>query len=152
MLHGKIVGIFIAPKAGDPMQEVSEVTAENGNGLTGDRYIGGNGSWNKNYPGRRQVTLINACFFPGSGFTFAESRRNIVTEDIELMALIGVQFSVGTSVFRGVKYCDPCMRPSKLAGKEKSFREAFFDRGGIIAEVVVSGVVRIDDSIIEIKK
>ncbi len=109
------------------MEEVGEVFAEAGKGLVGDRYYGGNGSWNKGVPGKRQVTLMNAMFFQRSGFRYPDSRRNIFVLDVELMDLIGKDFQAGEAIFRGVKYCDPCTRPSKLAGIETNFRETFFD-------------------------
>ena len=152
MANGKILGIYIAPKAGDPMQEMKEVTAEAGNGLIGDRYLGGNGSWNKGRQGKRQVTLINNIFFPDSGFEWQDCRRNLIADGVELMWLIGQNFQVGEATFRGVKYCDPCRRPSKLAGKERSFQEAFYDRGGLIAEVLTSGIIRVGDAIVPAKK
>jgi MOSC domain-containing protein YiiM len=93
------------------------------------------------------VTLINATFFKGSIFTFPDSRRNILTEDIELMGLIGKEFTIGAVMLRGVKYCDPCNRPNDLSGIAESFREAFFDRGGLIAEILTDGVIRIGDRI-----
>ncbi len=151
-MNGKILGIYVAPKAGDPMQALDEVVAEANKGLVGDRYLGGNGSWNKGRQGKRQVTLINGIFFPGSGFEYQDCRRNLITEGVELMWLIGQDFQVGEAMFRGVKYCDPCMRPSKLAGKSRSFQEAFYDRGGLIAEVLQSGLISVGDAIIPPKK
>ncbi len=144
----KVITICISPTAGTPMQEISEVEALAGLGLKGDRYAEGRGSFNKDKPGRRQVTLINAAFFPGSGFTYAESRRNIVTEGVELMWLIGREFQIGEAVFKGVKYCDPCDRPTGLAKKDASFREAFHDRGGLVAEIVKGGIIKVGDPII----
>jgi MOSC domain-containing protein YiiM len=147
MSRGSVVGIFIGTKAGDLMHEVTEVYAEAGNGLVGDRYHNGNGSFNKGAIGRRQVTLINAVFFPGSGFVFQDCRRNIITDGVELMWLIGREFTIGEAVFRGLKYCDPCKRPSKITGIERSFAEAFHDRGGLVAEIIKSGVIRKGDPI-----
>src|SRR3989338_6300013 len=139
-MNGRVIGIFVCPIAGERMQEVLEVEAIAGAGLKGDRYCDGKGSFNsKSGVGNRQVTLINGIFFEGSGFYYPESRRNIVTMDVELMLLIGREFQVGAAKFRGVKYCDPCNRHSKLCDKPKSFKEAFFDRGGLIAEVIESG-------------
>lgn len=134
------------------MQSVSEAVAELGNGLVGDRYRDGNGSWNKGRAGKRQVTLINAQFFPDSGFEYADSRRNIVTEGVELMDLIGKEFTVGGVRLRGVKYCDPCERPNTLAGTTRSFREAFSDRGGLVAEVIEGGMIRVGDAVVPPKK
>ncbi len=151
-MNGKVVSIFICPAAGDAMQQVPEVQAIMAKGLEGDRYSEGAGSWNKGKPGNRQVTLINAKFFPRSGFGPAESRRNIITEDIELMDLIGIQFRIGAAIFRGVKYCTPCDRPEKLSGNGGSFREEFHDVGGLIAEVVESGVITQGCEIIRLQK
>lgn len=148
MSNGRVVAICIAPEAGAPMQRVEEVMAVAGAGLEGDRYFAGEGSFNRDNPGRRQVTLINAIFFPGSGFEFEDSRRNLVVDGVELMWLIGREFRIGGAKFRGVKYCDPCERPSKLAGNPHSFKEAFFDRGGLVAEVIESGSICVGDAVI----
>ncbi len=147
-MNGRVEAICICAVAGAPMQLVSKVEAIVGQGLMGDRYATGEGSFNKGKPGERQVTLINEIFFAGSGFGYADSRRNIVTSGVELVWLIGRNFEIGNARFRGVKYCDPCTRPSKLAGKQKSFRETFFDRGGIIAEVIEGGLIKQGDLII----
>ena len=147
-MNGIVSAICICPISGGLMQEVQEVEAIAGQGLNGDRYATGEGSFNKGKQGNRQVTLINGIFFEGSGFEFTDSRRNIMTMGVELMWLIGREFQIGVARFRGVKYCDPCTRPSKLSGKEKSFKEAFFDRGGLIAEVIEGGAIKIGDRII----
>jgi hypothetical protein len=152
MKNGSVLEIFVAPKAGDVMQSVASVSALAGSGLAGDRYQDGKGSWNKGKPGKRQVTLINSLFFEGAHFSYAESRRNIITYGVELMDLIGKEFRIGEALFRGIKYCDPCERPNKLAGIKHSFRDTFFDRGGLVAEIVQSGVIRINDAIVPPKK
>ncbi len=152
MANGNVLCICVGSEAGAAMAEVRAVTAEAGNGLVGDRYYGGNGSFNRGKPGKRQVTLMNAMFFEGSSFAFLDSRRNIITTGVELMDLIGKEFQVGEAVFRGVKYCDPCARPSRLVGIEQSFRDAFFDRGGLVAEIVRGGIIQIGDTVIPPRK
>lgn len=147
-MNGTVIAICISPVAGEPMQEVQEVEAVTGAGLKGDRYGNSEGSFNKGKQGSRQVTLINGLFFEGTGYEYTESRRNIVTMGVELMWLIGREFSVGEARFRGVKYCDPCERPTKLSGKQRSFKEAFYDRGGLIAEVVQGGTIKIGDQVV----
>jgi hypothetical protein len=146
-MNGVVTAICICSKAGGPMQSVEKVDALAGKGLSGDRYADGAGSFNRGNQGERQVTLVNSIFFEGTDFKYVDSRRNIVTTDVELMWLIGREFQIGTAIFRGVKYSDPCARPSKLSGK-KGFRDAFFDRGGIVAEVIKGGCVRINDPVI----
>ena len=129
------------------MQLVHEVQALEGEGLKGDRYCTGEGSFNKGKQGRRQVTFINGIFFPGTGFEYVDSRRNIVVEGVELMWLIGKYFSIDDATFYGVKYCDPCDRPSKIAGKP-GFKEAFFDRGGLVADIYATGLIRVGDEVL----
>ncbi len=144
-MNSIVLAMFICPVAGEPMKPVDKVEAIIGAGLKGDRYYTGEGSWNKGKPGKRQVTLINAIFFKDSEFKYADSRRNIIVEGIELMSLIGKEFQIGNAKMQGLKYCDPCNRPSTLAGNDISFREAFSDRGGLIAEVVYGGIIEVDD-------
>ena len=151
-MNGIVKAICIGAVAGEQMEEISEVEAVVGQGLKGDRYSTGDGSFNKGKQGNRQVTIMNAIFFEGSGFEFKDSRRNLFVEGVELMWLIGREFQIGTARLRGVKYCDPCMRPSKLASKQESFKEAFFDRGGLIAEVVEGGIIKIGDLVIPPQK
>lgn len=147
MVNGNVVGIYISPIAGEKMEEVEIVEAIVGVGLAGDRYATGEGSFNRNRQGRRQVTLINSIFFNNRGFEFVESRRNIVTHGVELMWLIGREFQIGKARFRGQNYCDPCLRPSRLSGKKEKFLEAFSDRGGLVAEIIKGGTIKKGDPI-----
>jgi len=148
MAKGIVAMICISPAAGEAMQSVNEVLAIAGKGLEGDRYARNIGSFSKQKSGNRQVTLINGKFFESSTFKYKESRRNIITLGVELMWLIGRDFQIGEAVMRGVKYCDPCTRPSKLADKKKSFKEEFQDCGGLVAEIIEGGLIRVQDSII----
>lgn len=148
MANGVVLAICISPAAGAPMTRVTSARALAGLGLEGDRYATADGSWNKGRPGKGQVTLINGAFLPGSGYEDVETRRNIVTFGIELMDLIGKEFRVGDATLRGVRYCDPCERPGKLADKSVSFKEAFHDRGGLTAEILESGLITVGCAIV----
>ncbi len=152
MATGTVAAICICPSAGAEMQSVQEVEAIAGQGLKGDRYSTGEGSFNKGAKGRRQVTLINGIFFEGSSFEYIDSRRNIITFGVELMWLIGRDFQIGTAKFRGVKYCDPCTRPNKLGGEKlkdaRPFKDVFYDRGGLLAEVIEDGIIKVGDAVI----
>jgi hypothetical protein len=147
MVNGNVVAIFISPTAGGKMEEVGTAEAVAGAGLAGDRYSMAEGSFNRKRLGRRQVTLINSIFFQDSAFEYAESRRNIVTQGVELMWLIGREFQIGKARLRGQYYCDPCLRPTRLSGKTEKFLEAFSDRGGLVAEIIESGTIRKGDLI-----
>lgn len=145
---GVIVAICISPAAGAPMEAVTEVEAIVGQGLAGDRYARGEGSYNQGQRGKRQVTLFNALFLDDSGFDQLETRRNLAILGIELMDQIGHEFRIDEVVMRGVKYCDPCMRPSKLSRNPRSFRDTFHDRGGLVAEVLESGFIKIGSIVV----
>ena len=147
-MNGTVIAICISPEAGGPMQEVQEVEAIAGAGLKGDRYGTGDGSFNKGKQGARQVTLINGLFFQGTEYSYKDSRRNIVTMGVELMWLIGREFNVGEARFRGLRYCDPCERPTKLSGNKQSFKDTFHDRGGLIAEVLQGGTIKTGDEVV----
>ena len=137
MSQGEVLEIFVSQYAGERMQRVKTAEAERGRGLKGDRYAEGAGSWNKGEIGKRQVTLINSIFFHHSGFRYEHSRRNIITHNIELMTLIGQEFRIGEALFRGVEYCKPCEKPGT------NFENMFQDRGGLIAEVLESGLISV---------
>lgn len=149
-MQPRIVAICICPVAGGPMQSVQQVQAIAGAGLEGDRYARGEGSFNRGRQGKRQVTLMNTRFFPNSGFEFVDSRRNLFVEGVELMWLRDQDefgFEGGVRM-RGIKYCDPCLKPTKLSGKEASFKEAFQDCGGLVAEIIVGGVLHVNGVLI----
>lgn len=159
-MNGSVVALYISPDPGQPMQSLQEVEVLVGKGLKGDRYATGRGSFTTKVKGwwqrlmrqlrgtNRQVTLIASEAFVGTDFEYHESRRNIIVKDVELMWLIGREFRIGTATFHGVKYCDPCNRPNKLCGKQQSFKQAFFDRGGLIAKVIEGGTIKAGDVVI----
>lgn len=153
--YPKLLAIFTAHNAGGQMESRNEAWARAGRGLEGDRYCTGHGSWNKDQVGHRQVTFINATFFPDGHnnlFSWAETRRNLVVQGVELMWLIGREFEIGDAKFRGVKYCDPCERPSRLIGTSRSFHDTFQDRGGLVAEITGDGIIVVGNNVIIPKK
>jgi len=154
---GSIKHIFICADKGEPMNEVIEVLAKKGIGLNGDRYALGKGA----YPtGLNHVTFIalkaieeaNAAL--QEPFSPGETRRNIVVEGIEcddLNDLVGKEFSIGDARFLGVKLCHPCTRPAIVVGRGseqgKKFEAAFSNQGGLNAEVLETGILRVGHAI-----
>lgn len=156
---GTVVGIYVTPTRRGLMQSITEAEAIAGAGIKGDRYCDGTGSFNDASRGRggigtRQVSLINARFFANTPFEFIDSRRNIITEGVELLWLLkkgGKEFRIGDAVFRAVDPLDPCNVPSTTSGKP-GFKEAFFDCGAIIAEVLTSGKFKVGDPVFHTSK
>jgi MOSC domain-containing protein YiiM len=148
---GTVEQILIAagPK-GTPRDAVDSVVVVEGMGLMGDRYFGQKPG---KYAADRQVTLIEAEAVEavregGVAFTAADARRNVVTRGVRLNALVGRTFRVGGAVLRGVELCHPCGHLAKL-----TYRGVTRDlkmRGGLRAEVLHGGEIRIGDALAEV--
>ena len=148
-MHGSVEAIFLAGERGAPRTAVEHVRAVAATGLEGDRYFGhvrGGGKRDS----ERQVTLIEAEAVDAvraTGVVFApgDARRNVVTRGVRLNELVGRTFRVGGALLRGVERCDPCSRLTRLTyrGVERDLR----DRGGLRAEILESGDIRVGDAV-----
>lgn len=149
---GVVVAIHIGPKRLEPMASVAEVNAIAGAGLEGDRYAREEGSFSKKLP-NNQLTLIEEEALEAAArdyqleFTAAESRRNILTAGIALNHLVGREFRIGKVRLRGLKLCEPCSHLKKLTKKEVI--AALKHRGGLRAEILSGGPIRVGDEIRE---
>ncbi len=150
-MPGRLVGIYIAAAGGKPMDSRDEVRAIAGAGLEGDRYATKTGEFSDREGGGREVTLIAreaivaANAEPGVTIGEHETRRNLVTEGVDLDALIGQQFAVGDVVLVGVRDCPPCAYLEQLTGQ--AVRRALRGAGGLRADIVRDGTLRIGDHI-----
>ena len=155
MFTGEVISIHIASEEGAPTVAVGEVRAVEGKGLEGDRYHNKAGTFSrKDNPGR-EVTLIESEAIEaltndyGIEFELGDSRRNIVTRGVPLNHLVGVEFSVGAVVLRGVKLCDPCGYLERMT--RPGVREALANRGGLNADIVSGGTIRVGDAVSSIE-
>lgn len=153
-LHiGEVVGLFIAPQAGAPMQAVPEVEAVAGRGLKGDRYFQQAGTFSRRCDSDQEVTLIELEVLEelererGLRLPPAETRRNIVTRGVSLNELVGRTFRVGEVPLRGVKLCEPCKHLMRLAGVDERVIRALIHRAGLRAQILQDGRIRVGDPI-----
>jgi len=135
------------------MRSVTEVRAVQGEGLTGDRYAAKLGTYS-NQPGSgRDVTLIELEAIEALARDYqleldaGSARRNIVTQNVALNHLVGREFRVGGARLRGTRLCEPCAHLEKLT--RKGVLRGLIHRGGLRAEVVKSGTIRVGDPIRE---
>lgn len=143
----KIDAIYICSDAGLPMESRSEVQAIEGLGLEGDRYASGIGAFSKGKKEKiRHVSLIESEAIEGTGFSAEQTRRNLITTNIDLNALVGQEFQVGSVRMKGTELCKPCVRPSILSGRE-GFKDTFDNKGGLRAEILSDGDIKVDDQI-----
>ncbi len=150
-MSGRVVGIYVTPEARADPEERHEVRAVAGRGLEGDRYFEGTGTWSKKTGPHRQVTLIEAeaveAVRRDQGLDLAPGRirRNIVTEGVALNHLVEREFTVGEARFRGIKLCEPCGHLERLTAP--GVEEAFLHRGGLNAEILEGGTIRVGDPV-----
>jgi len=151
MSQGKVVSIHIAAVAAAPIKSVAEVIALAGRGLEGDRYAAKLGTFSKDPGSGRDVTLIESEAIEALKRDYqveleaGESRRNIVTRGISLNHLVGKEFRVGEVVLRGTRLCEPCAHMEKLT--VKGALRGLIHRGGLRAEIVKGGTIRVGDVI-----
>src|SRR6266700_1235125 len=151
MFRGNVVYLYTARDAAAPMESTQEVKAVAGRALEGDRYFDGKGHWSKTPGVSREVTLIeieaiealerekNIAIAPGA------ARRNVVTRGVPLNHLVGREFQIGGVRLRGTRLCEPCAYLEGLT--QKGVLAGLIHRGGLRAEIVTSGTIRVEDII-----
>jgi len=154
MFDGQLLAIQVAAAAAAPMQPLDEVEAAPGKGLVGDRYAACNGKYSPDDAGnvlpKREVTLIEAETLAavanetGSKFSHADTRRNLLTDGVPLNHLVGKSFSIGEVELRGVELCEPC---SYLESMHRGIMKPLIHRGGLRAQVIRGGTLRVGDTI-----
>lgn len=152
MPSGTVVSIHVARAAGLPVDAPGEVLAVAGRGLEGDRYAAGLGYYSDRPEPGRHVTLIAAEALlelereAGIRLPPGAHRRNLVTTGITLDGLIGREFTVGSVRLVGIKPCVPCVHVAEVNG-EPALLQALVGRGGLRADVVTGGVIRVGDAV-----
>lgn len=139
MTGGVLTEIWMTGAAAAPMRRMSTGRLVAGAGLDGDRYALGGGTW-AHYPDlEKQLTLIDrddvAALAADVGVDLSpgDTRRNLVTEGVDLPALVGRWFAVGDALLFGMKRCPPCAHLERLTGAR--LVKAMLHRGGINAAV-----------------
>jgi MOSC domain-containing protein YiiM len=153
-----VLGLFIASGIGERMQARMVVQALAGRGLEGDRYALDRGTYSRaprqvirhvSLIGREAMELANADLRRNGLVPFEpdETRRNILVEGIDVYTLLGLEFRIAAVRLRGTDVTRPCPVPSAVAGKT-GFKEAYHNRGGILAEILSDGPIAIGDALV----
>jgi len=151
MKVGKVVSIHIAEDEGSEIKSISEVNAQAGKGLEGDRYYLQKGKLSKKDRPDRNITFIESEAIEALARDYRvsieakDARRNIVTQNLALNHLVGKEFRVGKATCKGIKLCEPC---GYLEGLIKSkVKKGLIHRGGLRAQIIDSGLIRVNDEI-----
>lgn len=151
VITGTVEGIYVAPEGSVGMSRVEEIRAIEGCGLEGDRYCKGTGFWTS-YGDVCEVTLIEAEDLEeieeelGLHVADGEHRRNIVTRGISLSGLRGQRFQVGEAILEYDRPRPPCRHIQEVT--EPGMTRALKRRGGHCVQVVRSGMIRVEDTIV----
>jgi hypothetical protein len=147
---GTVELIVLTSEAEGPMRSVSAAEAVEGRGLLGDRYERKAGTFSK--PGGRgyDLTLVEAealeeLSAKGVELAPIEARRNLVVRGIALDDLIGRRFRIGEVECYGQRRCEPCSHLERLT--QPGVLRGLVHRGGLRADVLSSGRIRIGDSV-----
>lgn len=152
MKEGTVVSIHIAPEAEAAMRAVPEARAVPGRGLEGDRYFNQAGTFSHKKELWNEVTFIETEILEDLALRLrldlkpGESRRNVTTRGVALNSLVGQNFRVGETRFRGLRLCEPCSHLNRLTGKD--VKEALTHRGGLRAQVLAEGTIRVGDAVV----
>jgi MOSC domain-containing protein YiiM len=148
---GSMKAIYIASQAEAPTRPVDEVRAVPGQGLEGDRYFAGNGTFFENRKHGQDITLIEAEAIEGlardDGIELGpgEARRNVVTRGIGLNDLVGRRFAVGEVECVGQRLCDPCAHLQRMT--RPGVLKGLANRGGLRADIVTGGRIAVGDEV-----
>jgi MOSC domain-containing protein YiiM len=146
-----VAALFIGPAPEQPLHAVDQVVSVAGHGLEGDRKFRRDGMPERKNGPDREVTLIEAEAIEavnrdyGVELSPIETRRNIITRGVGLNHLVGERFRIGEALLQGIRLCEPCSHLEALT--RRGVRKALVHRGGLRAQVLEGGVIRIGDPI-----
>jgi hypothetical protein len=147
---GAVVGIFTAARREASCEAHDQRAVRAGRGLVGDRYAEGTGTFSQSQRRGQDLTLIESesldrVAADGLSLSMADARRNIVTRGIDLNELIGHYFTIGAVTCYGSRLAEPCAHLERLTSR--GVLRALVHRGGIRADVLSDGELRIGDTI-----
>jgi MOSC domain-containing protein YiiM len=152
---GRLTGIYVAREAKGALSGVAKARLIEGKGIEGDRYAEGVGSFSDWEGGGRHVTLIEEEALEAIAreskieMAAASARRNLTTREVALNHLVGQKFRVGVVTLVGIRLCEPCEHLQAVSGVEGVIK-ALLHRGGLRAEIVSGGEIRVGDEISEV--
>jgi MOSC domain-containing protein YiiM len=155
-MSGTVVEIHIAAEPAGPVLSIDQARAVPGRGIEGDRYYNGAGTFSEAEPvPDSEITLVEAEMVEafnnefGASLTPADTRRNIVTRGIRLNDLQGREFTVGGVRLLGHGLCEPCAHLRKLT--DERILPGLVGRGGLRAQVLSDGVIRVGDAVVDVQ-
>jgi MOSC domain-containing protein YiiM len=150
-----VVDLFVAENGSEPMEGVESVEAVADRGLRGDRYFAETGYYSPfdvcqvTLIASEAITEIDAAF--DLDLSAGEHRRNVVTEGIDVHDLLDHRFRVGDAVLEGTRPRPPCVHVEEMVGEDGVASALGEERGGICADVIETGEIRVGDPITDVE-
>ena len=151
-MKGRVEAIHVAATAGAAMESTQEAQLVAGRGIVGDRYLAGLGEFSPvEQDPDHELSLIEIeeieSFNTRAGHSFAADRfrRNVVTRDVRLGDLVGVEFELGGATVRGIRLCEPCRYLAGLVHDDVV--KGMLHRCGLRAGIVRGGSLRVGDAV-----
>jgi len=141
----EVLALFTAPAAGQAMEPHQSVEVVAGLGIPGDRYATRLGHWSDPRWKDQELTFVAMELLDELGLEPSALRRNIVTHHVDLLDLIGLEFTIGTARLAGRRQCSPCGYIERLT-RPGLFGE-LDGRGGLRATILESGSITIGDEV-----
>lgn len=130
--------------AGKPeLWTVESVQAVAGKGLEGDRHFHAEGA-----PPGNALTLVAAEVVEDAGLEPGETRRQVTVRGVDVNGLVGKRFRVGEVECLGVELCEPCRHLEEMT--RPGIIKELTHRAGLNADIVVGGVIRVGDPVVEL--
>jgi MOSC domain-containing protein YiiM len=148
---GTLEHIHIAPAKSRPMQRLAEARLIANQGIEGDRYLLGTGTYSVKPGEDRQLTLIESEMLARVAADFGqeigvdEHRRNLTVTGVPLQHLVGQRLRVGPCLIEGVRINQPCKYLNLMLKRDVYM--ALWNRSGLNCKVVVGGTIRPGDGV-----
>jgi len=165
----QVLGIFIARRRDAAVEALDKARLLPGQGIEGDRYFRARqqslfagearshsqeafhsqGAFNNLR--KEDLTLISADELDawnaacGLQIPYGEFRRNVITRNIDLNALVGKRFRIGSVECVGIELCEPCSKLARLVSRQ--VLPNLVHRAGLRAAIVSEGIMVPGDSL-----
>ncbi|MGH9510352.1 MAG: MOSC domain-containing protein, partial [Terriglobales bacterium] len=136
-----------------PLESKAEIRVVPGEGIEGDRYARTHRPPNAHHGAGHELTLVESEAIEALERDYhihlepGQTRRNLTTRGVPLNHLVDREFLVGDVRLRGVQLCEPCAHLERLL--DKPVVPGLRHRGGLRAQVLTEGLIRVGDVVRE---
>lgn len=155
-MTGSIAELHIVTTTRGAPEARDAVELQAGLGIVGDRYHAKSQKKRENGEAvaDNHLSLVDKTVLedflakqaPDSGLGLGDFRRSVITQGIDLNALVGKDFLVGTARCRGVELCEPCA--FLAATVHRDVLPLLLGRGGLRAVILDDGRAEIGSEVV----